>query len=99
MPDNLDAERSEWKRTKPAARYCKYAGSTLEKFRSEGGGPPYSKVRGIVVYRVADLDRWLESGRRASTAVVEAPADQPAPVTRFIGSEPLPAALEPNPAA
>ncbi len=33
---------------------------TLAHWRSQGRGPTYVKVGGRVVYRGADLNRWLE---------------------------------------
>ena len=42
---------------------------TLEGFRIRGGGPPYAKLtQGLVRYRPADLDTWLEARIVANTA-------------------------------
>ncbi len=54
--------------TKEAAEYCRSSGSTFEKLRLSGGGPLYSKIGRRVVYRVEDLDAWLETNRRRSTS-------------------------------
>lgn len=41
---------------------------TLENWRSLGGGPPYYKLGGRVVYDDAEVDAWLASRRRVSTS-------------------------------
>jgi excisionase family DNA binding protein len=53
-------------RTPEASRYCGLSPRTLEKLRQTGSGPAYCTPRGrrFVVYRRADLDEWLASGRR-----------------------------------
>jgi predicted DNA-binding transcriptional regulator AlpA len=56
-------------RTQEAAEYVGLSASTLEKFRLTGDGPVYQKSGPkIVVYRVEDLDAWLNAGRRRSTS-------------------------------
>ena len=56
-------------RTPEAAAYIGLSASTLEKFRLNGDGPTYHKAGlKIVVYRVEDLDAWLNAGRRRSTS-------------------------------
>jgi predicted DNA-binding transcriptional regulator AlpA len=56
-------------RTPQAAEYVGLSASTLEKFRLTGNGPTYQKAGPkIVVYRVEDLDAWLNSHRRRSTS-------------------------------
>jgi predicted DNA-binding transcriptional regulator AlpA len=55
-------------RTKEAAEYCQSSKSTFEKLRLTGGGPVYSKIGRRVVYRVEDLDAWLDENRRRSTS-------------------------------
>ena len=55
-------------RTPDAAAYCGIAVSTLEKLRLSGGGPIFLKRGRSVLYRVADLDAWLDSLRRRSTS-------------------------------
>ena len=41
---------------------------TLEKHRTYGTGPRYSKLGGRVVYRLEDLQAWVELGVKASTS-------------------------------
>lgn len=36
---------------------------SLERWRSTGSGPPYSKVAGRVLYLGADINAWLEEAR------------------------------------
>jgi hypothetical protein len=56
-------------RTPEAAKYVGLSPSTLEKLRLTGNGPVYQKAgTKIVVYRVDDLDAWLNAGRRNSTS-------------------------------
>jgi Helix-turn-helix domain len=38
---------------------------TLERWRSEGNGPPYVKVGRRAMYREADVERWLQSRTRS----------------------------------
>jgi predicted DNA-binding transcriptional regulator AlpA len=33
----------------------------LDRWRSEGDGPPYVKLKGTVRYSVTDLDEWMKS--------------------------------------
>ena len=54
--------------THEAATYCGSSASTFEKLRLTGGGPVYSKIGRRVVYRLADLDAWLDARRRTSTS-------------------------------
>jgi hypothetical protein len=41
---------------------------TLEKHRTYGTGPRYSKIGGRVVYRLEDLQAWVSGDERASTS-------------------------------
>jgi Helix-turn-helix domain len=54
--------------TRDAAKHCGSSASTFEKLRLTGGGPVYSKIGRRVVYRVEDLDAWLDTNRRRSTS-------------------------------
>lgn len=77
-------------RTPEAARFVGLSGRTLEKHRTYGTGPRYSKLGGRVVYRVEDLQAWVALGAKASTsdpgvgAVLPAKR-QAAPVPAFAG--------------
>jgi len=42
--------------------------STLAKMRLYGTGPVYSKLGRRVVYRLEDLERWIEQNRYQSTS-------------------------------
>jgi hypothetical protein len=42
--------------------------STLAKLRLRGGGPAYCKLGRRVIYRLDDLEAWLERNRRCSTS-------------------------------
>ncbi|ODT25794.1 helix-turn-helix domain-containing protein [Microbacterium sp. SCN 69-37] len=45
--------------------------SRLSAWRQHGGGPAFVKLGRSVIYKVADIERWLEASTRSSTA--EAP--------------------------
>jgi len=49
--------------TSPAAEHCGYSGRHFHRMRAQGEGPPYIKVRGKILYRQSDLDRWLDEHR------------------------------------
>jgi predicted DNA-binding transcriptional regulator AlpA len=51
-----------------AAKYLRLSPRTLQKRRGDGFGPPFIKLGGRVVYRIADLDAWVTSCRRTSTS-------------------------------
>lgn len=41
---------------------------TLNNWRTNGGGPPFVKIGGAVLYKVADLLKWEESRTVNSTS-------------------------------
>jgi predicted DNA-binding transcriptional regulator AlpA len=51
-----------------AADWTGLSTSTLAKLRLTGNGPTYSKLGRRVVYRVGDLDAWIEAHRFKSTS-------------------------------
>lgn len=55
-------------RTPEAARFLGLSGRTLEKHRTYGTGPRYSKLGGRVVYRLDDLQAWVDRGSKQSTS-------------------------------
>ena len=55
-------------RTPEAARFVGLSIRTLEKHRIYGTGPRYSKLGGRVVYRLEDLQAWVDSAIKASTS-------------------------------
>src|SRR5262245_17430723 len=60
---------NECMRSAAAAQYLGIAESTLNKSRLTGDGPPFVKVGSrSVVYRKADLDKFLEDRVRRSTS-------------------------------
>jgi hypothetical protein len=62
-------EDTTWLRVGAAAAYVGLAPSTLAKLRVRGSGPVYSKAGSrIVLYRISDLDYWLDGQRRTSTS-------------------------------
>jgi predicted DNA-binding transcriptional regulator AlpA len=55
-------------RTKEAAVILGLSTRTLEKHRTHGTGPKYSKVGGRVLYAVNELTAWAECGAKRSTS-------------------------------
>jgi predicted DNA-binding transcriptional regulator AlpA len=55
-------------RTPEAARFVGLSIRTLEKHRTYGTGPRYSKLGGRVVYRLEELQAWVELGSKISTS-------------------------------
>jgi predicted DNA-binding transcriptional regulator AlpA len=49
---------------------------TLENWRSNGGGPPYYKLGGRIVYDDFEVDSWCAARRRTSTSDPGSPAEQ-----------------------
>lgn len=55
-----------------AALFLGFSQSTLAKMRLRGDGPPYAKLgKRIVVYDLADLERWILAHKRTSTSATE----------------------------
>lgn len=54
--------------TTDAARWVGCSPRTMEKFRQTGGGPVFLKIGRSVLYARSDLEAWLHSCRRVSTA-------------------------------
>jgi len=67
-----------WIRTADAAEYLGVTEATLKCWRSRGTGPRYRKLNAkLVVYKIADIDEWLE---RADTVRETADTVDAAPV-------------------
>jgi len=64
--------------TKEAARIVGLCPRTLEKHRTYGTGPRYSKIGGRVLYSIDDLKAWIEMGARSSTSDANAATLPPA---------------------
>jgi predicted DNA-binding transcriptional regulator AlpA len=64
----LNSIPSRYVRTPDAARFVGLAVRTLEKHRIYGTGPRYSKLGGRVVYKLEDLQGWVEGAAKASTS-------------------------------
>lgn len=47
--------------TADAAAFVGLSVKTLANLRSEGSGPPFTKVGGKVIYRTRDLKDWIDS--------------------------------------
>jgi predicted DNA-binding transcriptional regulator AlpA len=56
-------------RTQEAARFIGVSRRTLEKHRSQGTGPKWSKVGGRVIYAVSDLQEWIGEGGAKRSAI------------------------------
>ena len=68
MATNPTGLPQRYLRTQEAARFVGLSIRTLEKHRIYGTGPRYSKLGGRVVYRVEDLQAWVDSGAKVSTS-------------------------------
>lgn len=53
--------------SRDAAAFLCRSTSTLAKWRSKGFGPPYYDVDGRILYKMSDLEKFVESGRCQST--------------------------------
>jgi hypothetical protein len=53
----------EYLRRKEAARFLGLSSGTLANWASAGQGPPVCRVRGAVLYAVADLREYVTRGR------------------------------------
>ena len=68
MPLSTTPLPSRYLRTPEAATFLGVSGRTLEKHRTYGTGPRYSKIGGRVVYGLEDLQAWVHRGAKSSTA-------------------------------
>ena len=68
MSATLTTSPPRYLRTPEAARIVGLSIRTLEKHRIYGTGPRYSKLGGRVVYKLEDLQVWVERGAKASTS-------------------------------
>ncbi|MGH7087779.1 MAG: helix-turn-helix transcriptional regulator [Stellaceae bacterium] len=68
MSTNLTGLPPRYLRTPEAARFVGLSIRTLEKHRIYGTGPRYSKLGGRVVYRLEDLQAWVDSAVKVSTS-------------------------------
>ena len=68
MSTNLAGLPPRYLRTPEAARFVGLSIRTLEKHRIYGTGPRYSKLGGRVVYRVEDLQAWVDAAAKAATS-------------------------------
>jgi predicted DNA-binding transcriptional regulator AlpA len=60
---------TEFRNVREASAHLRVSKSLLDKLRLTGGGPRYLKLGARrVVYTVADLNAWAESGRRSNTS-------------------------------
>ena len=92
MPNPLANLPPRYLRTQEAARFLGLAPRTMEKHRTYGTGPRYSKLGGRVVYQVDDLQAWVASGSKASTSddtgqVVRPAKPHHALLARYAGQE------------
>lgn len=58
--------------TTEAAKYVRCSSRTLEAFRLGGTGPKFVKAGRRVLYRVSDLESWLQAQTFQSTSEAEA---------------------------
>lgn len=53
----------EWLCTKQVAHLCGLGTSKVEKCRVYGGGPSYYRIGGKVLYKLSDVNAWVEACR------------------------------------
>ena len=86
MSTNPNGLPTRYLRTPEAARFVGLSIRTLEKHRIYGTGPRYSKLGGRVVYRLDDIQAWVESGAKSSTSdpgtATVLPAKRQSPLVR-----------------
>ncbi|MCC6775985.1 MAG: helix-turn-helix domain-containing protein [Hyphomicrobiales bacterium] len=66
--DNKSPVARPFLTTKEAAAWLGLTRNTLEKWRVQGGGPPYRKHGRYVRYHLEDLVAWSEASKRRSTS-------------------------------
>jgi hypothetical protein len=54
--------------TDQAAERCNLSPRTLEKYRVEGGGPVFIRLKGSIRYQLEDLDAWVAANRHRTTS-------------------------------
>ena len=60
--------RERWVDVREASRIVGVPVATLNTLRCRGGGPPFSKIRKSVSYKVAFLLDWKDANIRTSTS-------------------------------
>ncbi len=65
---SLSSTRPQRLDTIGAAKFVGVSKRTLEKWRYEGGGPPYLKLGRRVLYCLGDLEEWISRQGRSSTS-------------------------------
>lgn len=70
MPEEplIGGDASPFLSVTEAARYLKLSRSTLDNFRSAGGGPKYRKHGGRVLYHRDEIERWSRAREFKSTS-------------------------------
>ena len=69
MPRQTEPIKQRWLTTVQASGYTGIPTSTLRWMRYMEIGPRFCKPRGRVLYDVADLDAFVNSGRRVTSSV------------------------------
>lgn len=41
---------------------------TLNNWRQSGDGPPFLKIGGAILYKIADVDAWEEARKKSNTS-------------------------------
>lgn len=64
----MEMNASEYVDTTQLARHTGIAASTWNKRRVTGDSPRWSKIGARVIYRLADVEKWIEERARRSTS-------------------------------
>jgi predicted DNA-binding transcriptional regulator AlpA len=66
--DPVSGSTSPFLNTRQAAAHLRLKPSTLDHWRSVGGGPVFHKLGSRIYYTRDDLEAWVQSRRRLTTA-------------------------------
>lgn len=67
-PLGVDVKPDYWLTQKMLSAFLDISERTLERMRSDGSGPRFSKAGKRVLYRASDVNSWLAARSFASTA-------------------------------
>jgi hypothetical protein len=65
---NKQDDQKRFLNTREAAAYTGIPVSTLRSYRYQNRGPQYYKPAGRALYKISDLDQFMELGRRTPIA-------------------------------
>lgn len=69
--DGVETIQPAYMRVGSLARYTGLSISFFNNARVQGGGPPFHKIGGAVLYKISEVDRWFNSRRIISTSAAD----------------------------